>query len=103
MLPVVPSTRCRTSAPAGERASGVEGKERVCIENLRVPTGMIPPVHPGSPWPSGDIPAPWPSSWHVSPWDRLLALGARLTLTLLYPARRMQSRHDRHALGVWGR
>jgi len=36
MLPVSPSIRYRISAPAGERASGVEGNDRVCIENLRV-------------------------------------------------------------------
>ncbi len=42
MLPVSPSIRYRISAPAGERASGVEGNERVCMENLRVLPSIIP-------------------------------------------------------------
>jgi hypothetical protein len=31
-----PWIRNRISAPAGERPSGAEGNERVCMENLRV-------------------------------------------------------------------
>ena len=42
MPPVSPSIRCRTSAPAGERPSGVEGNERVCIENLLCSQALSP-------------------------------------------------------------
>src|SRR5680860_928569 len=41
MPPVSPSIRCRISAPAGERPSGVEGNERVCMENLPVLPSII--------------------------------------------------------------
>src|SRR5437867_6773566 len=54
MLPVWPSIRYRISAPAGERPSGVEGNERVCMENLRVLPSTIPDGRLGSSRSSGD-------------------------------------------------
>src|SRR5213594_2520604 len=59
MLPVSPSIRYRISAPAGERASGVKGNGRVCMENLRVFPSIILDGRLGSSRSSGDITARW--------------------------------------------
>src|SRR5262249_37816448 len=97
MLPVSPSIRWRISAPAGERASGVDGNGRVCMGNLRV---LQPLVHQAADTSvRGTFPNAGPGerssvshvARHTSSWEQLGLYTERLGL-------RAPTLHDAEAL-----